>query len=953
MDIVLQVYGAAFILLGLTIFIYVRRDSSFLLARTIWILAVFCFFRGTKEWVSGWMLIHGATSDLNMLNLALLVASAVSLFEFGRQTIRVVAPAAGERSQGWGRLLAWPIHIPIAGGILFAGLSGSNRWIDLNIWARYLAGFPGAFLTGISLLLYFRTERARLEPLKIKPYFVLAALSFIVYSVVSGLVVPAAPYFPANWLNNDSFQALTHIPIEMLRAGVAMVAIFAMVSILRIFRWETDHRLREALAAAKLSTEKFQHLAEATSDWVWETDSNGVYTYVNPNVKDVLGYEPEEILGKTPFDLMPAEEAQHIKSRFAEITALRQPFVRLEHSNRHKNGHWVVLEANGVPTFDSAGKLTGYRGVNRDITARKHADDALRKSQSSLAAAQRIAHIGSWEWDIVNNKLDWSDEIYRIFGLSVQQFDASYEAFLDRVHPDDRSAVQRAVEDALNNKTHYVIEHRLVHSDGTERIVRERGEVTYDQSGTRPIQMIGTIQDITEQKTAEIKLDRFAHYDPLTDLPNRLLFEDRINQTLARSRRHEQQFALLYMNLDNLKSINDTLGHASGDLLLQAIAQRILAETREEDTLARLGGDEFVLIQERIHRSEDAITLAQKVLNDIGESSFTLNGHDVTLTASIGISLYPRDGEDISTLLKNAAAAMHKAKNLGRNQYQFYSQEINAAWMERLSLENDLRQAVKHNELFLHYQPQVDLKSGRIVGVEALLRWQHPRLGLIPPSKFIPIAEDIGLIGAMGEWVLHTACHRAKAWQNAGLPPIGVAVNVSGRQISQDHVVEKVRAALDASGLAPSYLEVEVTESVVMKDAAQAISTLKTLKALGVMISIDDFGTGYSSLSYLKRFPIDKIKIDKSFVDGLPDDADDAAIAKAIIVLSHSLMHTVIAEGVETSQQLDFLRGNGCDEIQGYLFSKPLPENELVLLLGTTGHSGIVAPLACYFQARD
>ncbi len=933
-DGVLQVYGAAFLLLGLAILIYVRRDSDLLLARTIWILAAFCFFRGTKEWIAEWMLVHGATAALNILSLAMLLASAVLLLEFGRQTIRITVPALIERSPGWGRRLTWPIiHIPIAGGILFAGLSRGNPWLNLNIWVRYLAVFPGAFLTGVSLLLYFRTEKARLAPLKIKLYFVLAALSFIAYSVLSGLVVPAGAFFPANLLNYDTFHRLVHIPVQDLRAGIAIVAVFAVARILRIFRWEADQRLRDALEAAKLSTEKFQHLAEATSDWVWETDSNGVYTYVNPKVKDVLDYEPAEILGKTPFDLMPAAEAQRIKSRFTELAALRQPFTRLEYSNRHKGGHWVVLESNGVPTFDPAGKLNGYRGVNRDITARKHADEALRNSQASLAAAQRIAHIGSWEWDVVHNKLDWSDEIYRIFGLSVQQFDASYEAFIDRVHPEDRSAVQRAVDDALRNRTPYDIEHRIVHFDGTERIVHERGEVMYDPSGTTPTRMIGTLQDITEQKTAEIQLDRFTHYDALTGLSNRLLFEDRLNRTLARSRRHEQQFALLYINLDNLKSINDTLGHASGDLLLQMIARRLLAGTREEDTLARLGGDEFVLIQEGTHRPEDTITLAQKLLYGIGES-FTLNSQDVTITASIGISLYARDGADVGTLLKNAAAAMHKAKTQGRNQYQFYSQEINATWMERLSLENELRHAVKHHELFLHYQPQVDLKSGHIVGVEALLRWQHPRLGVISPSKFIPIAEDIGLIGAIGEWVLQTACHRAKAWQNAGLPPIRMAVNVSGHQISQDHVVEKVRAALDASALAPSLLELEVTESVVMKDAAQAISTLKTLKALGVMLSIDDFGTGYSSLSYLKRFPIDKIKIDKSFVDGLPDDGDDAAIAKAIIVLSHSLMHTVIAEGVETPQQLDFLRANGCDEIQGFLFSKPLPEHELVLLLG-------------------
>ena len=344
------------------------------------------------------------------------------------------------------------------------------------------------------------------------------------------------------------------------------------------------------------------------------------------------------------------------------------------------------------------------------------------------------------------------------------------------------------------------------------------------------------------------------------------------------------------------------------------------------------GGDEFVVIQRGIDQLADVALLAARLLVEVGRP-LSLAGHEIVAGLSIGISLYPEDGKDANALLKNADAAMYRAKDRGRNCFQYYSNDMTVAGLDRLELETDLRQALERGEFLLHYQPQVNIVSGKIIGAEALIRWQHPTRGMISPVVFIPLAEDIGLIGSIGEWVLNTACAEAKAWQMAGLPPLRMAVNVSGRQISNDHVVDLVGAALQSSGLAPQFLEVEVTEGVIMKDAARAISTLNELKALGVELAIDDFGTGYSSLSYLKRFPIDKLKIDKSFVDGLPDESDDAAIAMAIIAMAHSLRLTVIAEGVETEAQLAFLHDHGCDEIQGYLFSKPIPAEQFVELL--------------------
>lgn len=368
---------------------------------------------------------------------------------------------------------------------------------------------------------------------------------------------------------------------------------------------------------------------------------------------------------------------------------------------------------------------------------------------------------------------------------------------------------------------------------------------------------------------------------------------------------------------------------------MQEVAQRLAGCLREEDTIARMGGDEFVVIQQGIAQPSEAGLLATRLLQQVSQS-LILAGHNVVVGASVGISVYPQDGEEISALLKNADTAMYRAKEQGRNCFQYYSSEMSTAGLEHLELESDLRHALERGEFLLHYQPQVDIKSGKIIGAEALIRWQHPDRGMISPAVFIPVAEDIGLIGPIGEWVLHTACAEAKAWQLAGLPSVRVAVNVSGRQISNDHVVDKVVAALKGSNLAPEFLEIEVTESVVMRDATRAISTLNALKNLGVALSIDDFGTGYSSLGYLKRFPLDKLKIDKSFVDGLPTNEDDAAIANAIIAMSHSLRLTVIAEGVETEAQLGFLRAHGCDEMQGYLFSKPLPAQQFTDLLRST-----------------
>lgn len=434
----------------------------------------------------------------------------------------------------------------------------------------------------------------------------------------------------------------------------------------------------------------------------------------------------------------------------------------------------------------------------------------------------------------------------------------------------------------------------------------------------------------------EEKLYHQAHYDPLTDLPNRTLLKDRLPQALVRAKRNSTQVAVLFLDLDRFKSINDSLGHAAGDLFLREITHRLTQCVRAIDTVARLGGDEFTIIIPDITANQDVtpdVTLiADKILSAIAEP-FMLHGHEVSTTASIGIALCPRDADDYDELLKNADSAMYHAKSKGRGNYQFYSRDLNAAAIERLDMENSLRHALDQDQLELYYHPQVEISSGQIVGAEALLRWRHPEKGLIPPLEFIPLAEQTGLIVPIGEWVLKTACAQNKAWRNAGLAPIRVAINLAARQFSDQDLVRKVERILRQTGLDPEGLELEITEGTIMEDTETAIKVLNDLKGMGLQVAIDDFGTGYSSLTYLKQFPIHTLKIDQSFVHDITIDRHDASIVATIIGLGHSLNLKVVAEGVETQEQLNILRSSRCDEFQGYLTSKPLPSREFEVLL--------------------
>ena len=504
-------------------------------------------------------------------------------------------------------------------------------------------------------------------------------------------------------------------------------------------------------------------------------------------------------------------------------------------------------------------------------------------------------------------------------------------SFSDLVHPSDRGWVSSEIHDTLKSGERSILEYQIVCADGEVKWISEKSQAIRDDSGN-VVMLEGIVDDITDRKRSEERLAYLAQYDVLTGLPNRALFYDRLRQAIVRAKREQNMVGLLFLDLDRFKQINDSLGHAAGDRVLRVVADRLKGFLREADTIARLGGDEFTVIIEGVTDAEQVASVAEKIKAALAEA-VVLDGHDMLVSASVGITLFPRDAEDIENLIKNADIAMYHAKHRGgRQQYQFYDTGMAPLAAGRLKMEARLKDAIENREFVLHYQPTVDVKSGRVTGMEALIHWQSAE-GMIPPSDFIPLAEESGLILDIGKWVLQAACAQARTWQREGLPPLRLAVNLSPLQFRQENLLGTISEILRATGLAPDHLELEITESAIMDRSSETIATLNRLAELGVHLSIDDFGTGYSSLAYLKQFPVHQLKIDRSFVRDLTVDRDDAAIVSAMIAMSHNLGLEVTAEGVETRDQLEFLRNAGCDVYQGYYFSVPLPPRAFAELI--------------------
>ncbi|CAD6876309.1 GGDEF domain-containing response regulator [Methylomonas fluvii] len=687
-----------------------------------------------------------------------------------------------------------------------------------------------------------------------------------------------------------------------------------------LYKYQLERKLKE-------SEQWFGKTLHCISDAVIATDAEGFIRFMNPVAETITEHSLEQAKGKRVSELMTliAESSRSVienpvlstlQSR--TVTGIDCPTLFVSQS-----GVEIPVDDGAAPILDDDGTLLGAVMVFRDITARRQMEHLLRESEERFHSSFELAAIGMALIALDGSFLQVNNALCEILGYTRDELlGSNLRMFTHADHHDDviNHYLRQLVTDLLPT---FQIEVECFHKVVGKTIWTMMSASLVRTAGGDPQYFIVQIQNISNRKYAEQQLIYLANHDPLTGLLNRDQFHNRLTQALSTGQRHNRKLAVMYLDLDRFKLINDTLGHRLGDLLLQAVSDRLRASVRSNDILARLGGDEFIVLLSDINQIDDVARIAQKTL-DILTQPFTLEGNDLVVTASIGISIHPDDGKDSHSLLMNADTAMYLAKDRGKNNFQFYTLEMTEKSIERMKVERGLRHALAHDELRLHYQPQVCTDSGVVVSAEALVRWQHPEWGLVYPDRFITVAEETGLIVPIGAWVLREACLQAKTWIENDGPFGGVAVNVSARQFLDTNLFQTVKRTLAETGLNPSALELEITESAIMQDPENTLQVLHQFQGLGVRLSIDDFGTGYSSLTYLRRFPIQSVKIDRSFVIDLPGDEGSKTLVRAITALAHELKLSVIVEGVETKDQLSFLTEQKCDSLQGYMFSRPV-----------------------------
>ena len=702
----------------------------------------------------------------------------------------------------------------------------------------------------------------------------------------------------------------------------------------------------EASESLRDSEHRYRMLAESISDVIFSTSSNLQLNYVSPSVQTVLGYDPTWVFNNgwrstiaNPLQLTgiyslmdQVSAALEHPEQLAALRAQVKTHLFLLDCLR-ADGRKIPIELRLVLVWDEHDKFEGILGVARDISQQRSAEKDLRMAATVFEHSTSAILITDPAGYIVQANEAFS----RVSGYAVSQVLDQLPSLL-------------TVDEQQQAHLQYVIKQLNQHNswEGEVWLKRRNGEhypawvgitAVFDDEGDLA-SYVCFFSDISERKASEQRIHRLAYYDALTHLPNRTLFQDRLHTALQQGERNKSWVVLMFLDLDRFKPINDSLGHAAGDRMLKDMATRLLACVDDDDTVARMGGDEFTLLLQpratRVMALNQAVSVAEQILASLVQP-FVLENREFFVTASIGIALSPQDGNELSQLMKNADTAMYHAKERGKNNFQFYQADMNASALERLELESDLRHALEQQEFILYYQPQFSGDGKRLTGVEALLRWNHPRRGLVPPGDFIPVLEELGLVVDVGDWVLAESCRQLKCWHQAKVRVPKVSVNISVRQFSDGQLGTRIANILKETGLSPACLELELTESILMREVSEALQILASLKNLGLSIAVDDFGTGYSSLNYLKQFPIDVLKIDRTFVDGLPAGEQDAQIVRAIIAMAHSLNLAVIAEGVETHEQLEFLREHGCDEVQGYLFGRPMPAHLLVKQLQAYG----------------
>ena len=677
----------------------------------------------------------------------------------------------------------------------------------------------------------------------------------------------------------------------------------------------------------------FRALAENANDGMLIVEVDGTIVYVNQQIAELTGYDSSELLGSNMKRLIDPESFHMIDPIHTVVFTGAEAGICMITLVRKDQARVPVEASNALTTW--SGKTADLL-VIRDISERRRTEEALLESQTQLDLALKSARMGVWHWDIVANKRKFDDQTCHILGIDQASFDGSEEAFLRTVQPVDVAAVREALSQTIEQNVPYEPAYHVIWPDGTIHYVTARGSLVRDENGL-PLRLNGIIFDITDWKEAQDKINNLAFYDPLTDLPNRRLLADRIQQALASSVRSGRAGAILFIDLDNFKAINDTIGHAVGDSLLQQASVRLSSCVREEDTVARIGGDEFVVMLENLSEDDaEAATQAKSVGEKIIETfnrPYQVDSHECHSTCSIGITLFNERLQLIDELLKQADIAMYQAKKAGRNTLRFFDMKMQDVVTARVSAESELRRAVENRQFQLYYQIQVDGLQ-RPIGAEALIRWVHPDRGLVLPAQFIRLAEDTGMILPIGRWVLETACTQLKAWQKESVTrDLVLAVNVSARQFRQVDFVAQVQAAVQAHAINPRLLKLELTESALLENIEDAIVTMNALKAIGVQFTLDDFGTSFSSLQYLKRLPIHQLKIDQSFIRDLATNSSDKAIVHTIIVMAKNLNLGVIAGGVDTEEQLEMLMGMACTHYQGYLFGKPAPIEQFEALV--------------------